>query len=121
MVPANGQIQLNGAAERITELVALSRRYPQAKLLYSGGSGLVRDSAGSRSRFCRHAARIARRRPLALLLERDSRNTWENALLSKKLAIPAGETLALVTSAWHMPRSIGCFRAGRLERHRASG
>ncbi|MDB5986289.1 MAG: uncharacterized protein JWR16_1342 [Nevskia sp.] len=112
MVPANGQVQLGGAAERITELVALSRRYPQARLLYSGGSGLVRDQRDREADFAGtlfESLGVDRSR---LLLERESRNTWENALLSKKLADPKpGENWLLITSAWHMPRSIGCFRA----------
>jgi len=108
----NGQIQLNNAAERITELVALSRRYPQARLVYSGGSGEVRDQVhreADNAGTLLEALGVERSR---LLLERDSRNTWEIAVLSKKLVDPQpGETWLLVTSAWHMPRSIGCFRA----------
>ena len=46
-----------------------------------------------------------------LLLEDRSRNTVENALYSKEIAQPkAGERWLLVTSAYHMPRSIGVFR-----------
>ena len=44
-------------------------------------------------------------------MERRSRNTQENAEFSKALAAPkAGERWLLVTSAFHMPRSIGLFR-----------
>ena len=44
-------------------------------------------------------------------LEGKSRNTAENAVFSKALANPKpGERWLLVTSAQHMPRSIGCFR-----------
>ncbi|MGH8457637.1 MAG: YdcF family protein, partial [Stenotrophobium sp.] len=50
--------------------------------------------------------------PKRLILENRSRNTWENAVFSKALVHPqAGEHWLLVTSAWHMPRAIGCFRA----------
>ena len=46
-----------------------------------------------------------------LLMERRSRNTQENAEFSKVLAAPkSGERWLLVTSAYHMPRSIGLFR-----------
>jgi uncharacterized SAM-binding protein YcdF (DUF218 family) len=44
--------------------------------------------------------------------ERDSRNTYENAIDGKRLADPKpGETWILITSAYHMPRAVGCFRA----------
>jgi uncharacterized SAM-binding protein YcdF (DUF218 family) len=49
-----------------------------------------------------------------VLLESESRNTAENVAFSKSLAKPKpGETWVLVTSAFHMPRSVGIFcRAG---------
>jgi uncharacterized SAM-binding protein YcdF (DUF218 family) len=46
-----------------------------------------------------------------LILERRSRNTYENALFTKAMVDPKpGERWLLVTSAYHMPRSIGLFR-----------
>jgi uncharacterized SAM-binding protein YcdF (DUF218 family) len=46
-----------------------------------------------------------------LITERLSRNTLENAEFSKAIANPrAGERWLLVTSAYHMPRSVGLFR-----------
>ena len=44
-------------------------------------------------------------------MERLSRNTQENAEFSKALVNPkAGERWLLITSAYHMPRSVGLFR-----------
>ena len=44
-------------------------------------------------------------------MERRSRNTQENAEFSKAIANPKdGERWLLVTSAFHMPRSVGLFR-----------
>ncbi len=46
-----------------------------------------------------------------MTLERASRNTFENAVLTKAMVKPKpGERWLLVTSAWHMPRSVGIFR-----------
>jgi uncharacterized SAM-binding protein YcdF (DUF218 family) len=46
-----------------------------------------------------------------LTLERQSRNTYENAVFSKAMVMPKqGERWLLVTSAYHMPRSVGLFR-----------
>ena len=46
-----------------------------------------------------------------LTMERRSRNTEENAEFSKALVNPKdGERWLLVTSAYHMPRSVGLFR-----------
>ena len=109
---AVGHPQLNDAAERLTGFIELARAHPEAKLLFTGGSGEV----------FRQDVREADEVPALLTglgfdaskvtLERDSRNTWENAVLSKKLMQPRpGEVWVLITSAWHMPRSVGCFRA----------
>ncbi|MET0257687.1 MAG: YdcF family protein, partial [Methylobacterium sp.] len=47
-----------------------------------------------------------------LVLEDRSRTTRENALLTRELLQPqSGQVWLLVTSAAHMPRSVGCFRA----------
>jgi uncharacterized SAM-binding protein YcdF (DUF218 family) len=49
--------------------------------------------------------------PGRVLLDREARNTHENAVNAMALAQPQpGEVWLLVTSAFHMPRSIGAFR-----------
>ena len=108
---AGGRVFLNEQAQRVTALVALARRYPQARLVYSGGSGSVVDDGVREADLALPLLTSLGVDPARLLLERESRNTWENALYSQRLAQPrAGETWLLVTSAWHMPRSVGCFR-----------
>ncbi|MBL6751446.1 MAG: YdcF family protein [Nevskia sp.] len=107
-----GHVSLDRAAERMTEAVALARRFPQARLLFSGGSGLLLDRTDAREADA--ARRLFESMGLGadrVLYERDSRNTWENAVFSRRLANPqAGQVWLLVTSAWHMPRAMGCFR-----------
>ena len=45
-------------------------------------------------------------------IEDRSADTWENAKFSAELLLPAGcKRVLLVTSAWHMPRSIASFEA----------
>jgi uncharacterized SAM-binding protein YcdF (DUF218 family) len=54
--------------------------------------------------------------PERLILENRSRNTHENAVFTKELVTPkAGETWLLVTSAFHMPRSMALFRKAGFE------
>lgn len=104
-------LSLNGNAERLVAFAALARRYPDAKLVFTGGSGNVMrpdEREGDWVGPFLDAAGIARER---VTVERDSRNTDDNARMSKSLVNPrAGETWVLVTSARHMPRSVGLFR-----------
>jgi uncharacterized SAM-binding protein YcdF (DUF218 family) len=102
---------LNEAAERYTEAVALARRLPGARLVFSGGAGgLLRvepPEAETAGRLF-EALGVAKER---VTLEAASRDTWENALFTARLVQPRpGERWLLVTSAWHMPRAMGCFR-----------
>jgi uncharacterized SAM-binding protein YcdF (DUF218 family) len=107
---ARGEVVLNEAAERLTVVVELARRYPNARILFSGGSGALipgESEAPFAFRLLESFA-IARDR---ILLEDRSRNTFENAVYSKQIARPMpGERWLLVTSAYHLPRAIGVFR-----------
>jgi len=107
---ARGEIALSGAAERMTVVADLARRYPSAKIVFTGGNRGLFDGAREADYVLPlwESFGIARDR---ILLERDSRNTVENATMSKALINPKpGERWLLVTSSWHMPRSIGVFR-----------
>ena len=105
---------LNEAAERYTEAVILARHLPSASLVFSGGSGAVLTieppEAETAGRLF-EALGIAKDR---ITLETKSRDTCENALFSARLLDPRPEQRwLLVTSAWHMPRAMGCFRRAR--------
>ena len=46
-----------------------------------------------------------------ITLEDRARDTYENAVFTKRLIDPSpSQRWLLITSAWHMPRAIGCFR-----------
>lgn len=99
------------ASPRINGLVALARRYPAARLVFSGGSARVlRPDLREADQAARILASIGVDMK-RVTLERESRNTYENALFSKRLVDPKpGETWVLVTSAAHLPRAVGTFR-----------
>lgn len=109
------QMQFNEGAERYTTALALARRFPDAKVLFVGGSGALRDVAGATISEATIAERFFKEQGVApdrLLLEGQSRNTAENARLSLALGNPAPkETWVLITSAFHMPRAMRSFDA----------
>ena len=110
--PARNEVALNEAAERMTAIAELAQRFPQARIVFSGGSGrLVYDGATEAELAARLFASfgIAKER---ITLEDKSRDTLENARFTKALVQPKpGERWLLVTSAHHMPRAVGLFRS----------
>lgn len=108
---ARGGFELNSGGDRFVEAALLAKRFPEAKVLISGGTGTVMlDGEGDADTAVRFLAAfgIARER---LIIENRSRNTAENAEFSKQMANPQpGQNWLLVTSAFHMPRSVGLFR-----------
>ncbi len=109
---ARGAVALNEAAERITTTVELARRYPNARIIFSGGTNaLIADEPVEAAIAVREfeTLGIAHERITA---EEQSRNTIENAVFSRLLADPKpGQRWLLVTSAYHMPRAMAVFRA----------
>lgn len=112
MTRARGQPSINGAVERLTEFMALAKRHPNARLVFSGGSGAVFDQSVKEATAVRQFIASQGMDVSRVQFESESRNTVENATLTKDLAQPKpGERWVLVTSALHMPRSMGAFRA----------
>ena len=107
------QAQLNEGGERFTAALALARRFPEAQVLFTGGSGALRDIAGATVSEASMAERFFLEQGIMadrLLLEGKARNTSENARLSLALADPnPSEIWVLITSAFHMPRAMRSF------------
>jgi len=108
---ARGQVSLGSAVERLTAMADLADRYPNAKLIFSAGSGDILHPELKEANF---VAPVLARMGLdtnRLVLEDQARNTFENAVNCFRLADPKpDETWLLVTSAFHMPRAVGTFR-----------
>ncbi|RYH08219.1 YdcF family protein [Tropicimonas sp. IMCC6043] len=115
--PRHGQPQVNEGGERFIEAISLARRFPEAHVVFSGGSGALRDLGTVPGKSAETAELIFRGAGIAperLTFENASRNTAENAAFTLDLVTPTqGDTWLLVTSAFHMPRAYRSFeRAG---------
>ena len=108
---AHGQVALNEAGDRITETFILAKRYPDSRILLSGGNGRLLPVGMSEAKTTEDLLVEMGVDEHRLVIEDRSRDTYENAVFSKEVADPkTGETWILVTSAAHMPRAVGCFR-----------
>lgn len=109
---ATGLPEVNDAADRFLAGIALAKMYPDAKLIFSGGSASVFGESVSGSVVAAQIFADAGIESERVVLEGGSRNTTENASLTLKLIDPSGtDEWVLVTSAFHMPRAVGTFCA----------
>lgn len=112
LTEARGIPALNGAAERMTEGVILARRYPNARIVFTGGQGSLVHGGLTEASVAQKLWSAMGLPDSRVIYENEARNTHDNAVMSFALAQPKpGETWLLVTSASHMPRSVGVFRA----------
>jgi uncharacterized SAM-binding protein YcdF (DUF218 family) len=98
-------------ADRLIAGAALASRYPNARVLFTGGSANLISNDAKEADYAAEIFASLGIPKTRLITERLSRNTYENAEFSKALVAPKpGERWLLVTSAYHMPRSVGLFR-----------
>ncbi len=99
------------AADRFFAPAELARRYPNARIVFTGGTSNLISTDAKEADYSAPILETLGISKERLILERDSRNTWENAIFTKKLVAPKpGERWLLITSAFHMPRAMGIFR-----------
>jgi uncharacterized SAM-binding protein YcdF (DUF218 family) len=113
---AHGTPVVRSAPDRLIVAAALAHRYPNARIVFSGGSANLISSDAREADFAGAIFESLGISKSRLIMERASRNTLENAEFSKALVAPKdGERWLLVTSAFHMPRSVGLFRKAGFE------
>jgi uncharacterized SAM-binding protein YcdF (DUF218 family) len=108
---AHGVPVITAAADRVIGGATLAHRYPNARLVYTGGSSNLISNDAKEADYATALFQGLGIPKSRLIMERQSRNTKENAEFTKAIVKPKpGERWLLVTSAYHIPRSIGLFR-----------
>jgi uncharacterized SAM-binding protein YcdF (DUF218 family) len=108
---ARDQLVMGDSAERYLMFSALARRFPEARIVLSGGAGFLSGTDAAESAQVKRFAADLSLPADRLIVEDTSVDTWTNALRTAELVQPKpGERWLLVTSAFHMPRAMGCFR-----------
>ncbi len=105
------QISLTDASERLIDGAIMAKAHPEAEVVVTGGSADPSRPDPSESPF---AATLLEELGVAanrVVIENQSRNTYENAVFSQRQVNPKpGQAWVLITSARHMPRAVGVFR-----------
>jgi uncharacterized SAM-binding protein YcdF (DUF218 family) len=103
--------QVDSGSERLSATVAVLRRFPHLRMVYTGGEGELLGSGPSEAERARlFFEDLGVQGPL-MHYEAASRNTYENAVLTAQVpGVDKTQRWLLVTSAWHMPRSMATFQ-----------
>lgn len=106
-----GQMALNETGERIVALGDLARRFPAARIIYAGGGSEFTPDTTPEATLVQNTIAAVGVDPSRIAYDRQSLNTYQNAVYAKEIARPqTGERWLVVTSAFHMPRTMGVFR-----------
>jgi uncharacterized SAM-binding protein YcdF (DUF218 family) len=108
---ARHSVELSGSAERMTVVATLARQFPATPIIFTGGSSNLIVPGVSESKFAKPLLESFGVPSGRIVLETKSRTTSENAIFTRDLLQPKpGQHWLLVTSAYHMPRSMAAFR-----------
>ncbi len=110
-------IDFSFSGTRFTQAVELFKMGKFRRILLCGGSGKIlgdekREADQSRLFLIKMGVPDS-----CILVERESRSTFENAIFCQKMLEKGqfGRSFLLITSAWHLPRAAACFRKAGLE------
>jgi uncharacterized SAM-binding protein YcdF (DUF218 family) len=105
------RIQFARSSDRLWQAIQLWKKGVAPKIIFTGGSGSILHSDHLESNYVKKYLHDAGIPDSIMIYENQSRNTHENATMTKPLLekiSPNGKYL-LITSAFHMRRSLGCF------------
>jgi uncharacterized SAM-binding protein YcdF (DUF218 family) len=109
---SRGVVAVNEAAERLIVGSALAKKFPKAKFAFTGESNVILAQTTPKAKEMQEVLLSAFDIPRdKLIVEYLAKNTFQNALFMQKILRPKKrEKWILVTSGYHMPRAVGCFR-----------
>jgi len=101
------QINLNDSVERLVESITLIKKYTEATIIFTGGSGSIHNPKMDHARIAKQFFVQVGLDTDKMIFENKSRNTYENILYSKNIVKPKkNEKWIVITSAFHMNRAI---------------
>lgn len=106
------KINFTGSGDRLFQALPLYYKGRIRKLIFTGGSGSIEFPEKREGIYVKKYLESIHFPDSALIVENESKNTYENAIFTKKIldSLHIDGDFLLVTSAYHMPRSLAIFR-----------
>ena len=102
---------LSGGSERIVKAFEYIQNVPDGQVIFTGMTGSLRLEGLSEADITKQILKALRINALNVDFEDMSKNTYQNAIFSKKILDKSNvETWGIITSATHMDRAISTFR-----------
>jgi uncharacterized SAM-binding protein YcdF (DUF218 family) len=105
------RVNFNNGADRLIQTLVLYNEGIIKKIIVTSGSGSILHKSKKEADFIKDYAMRLGVPDTCLIIENESRNTYENALFTKHLTanFNSNSSYLLITSAFHMRRSKACF------------
>lgn len=108
-----GQTQFLRSGDRLFQAIRLLKQKKIKKIIFTGGSGSLDNPTIKEGNHIHKYLNSIGIPDSLLIIESESNNTYENAAFTKKMLDNLNyknEPVILITSAFHMRRSIACFK-----------
>lgn len=118
LLQPDDRIYFQRGADRVTHTVQLYKLGLIKKILISGGVGTLKESDEPEANKFKKAMIMMGVDEGDILIENKTRNTYESAVEVKKILDSLNfrpENCLLITSAFHMRRSLACYRKADLD------
>jgi len=104
--------QFDRAVDRIMQAITLYKDAKIRKIFISGGSGSILEKDALEALILKDYLLKLGIPDSSIIVEAHSKNTRENAIFSKPIldSLNKNGKYILITSAFHMPRALGCFK-----------
>lgn len=107
------RVTFRASSDRLLQALNLLENHVFEKLILSGGSGYLLQPEMREAIYVSSFLSEMGYQTDQILVESESRNTHENAVYCKAILdreLHASDTVLLITSAYHMPRAMACFK-----------
>lgn len=106
------KINFNYSGDRLFQILPYYYKKRIDKIIFTGGSGSIEFKDHFEGLFVKKYLKSINIPDSALVIESKSKNTYENAIFTKKImdSLHLKGKYLLVTSAYHMPRSMAVFK-----------